>query len=697
MQLQPNTLLQGGKYRIVKTLGQGGFGITYLAMKKIIDKDDLGEIETWVKVTIKEFFMKEHCDRDTQTSHVSVPLDTNRDLVDKFKAKFIKEAHNISKLKHDNIIKVQKVFEENNTAYYVMEYIEGGSLSDRINSYGAMSETEALHYTRQIASALQYIHSRNIVHLDVKPGNILIKEDTIAILIDFGLAKQYDQSGSQTSSTPVGISNGYAPMEQYKMGGVSTFSPATDIYSLGATLFKLVTGDTPPHATDVNNYGLPELPDTLSPATKRAITAAMQSRIMDRPQSIETFLTLLSGAAEVDEETEVIRKEEEIQVVEHEPIVIPASTPTPKPVEPVVMTEPIQIATPKKKRKFTSIIATVVVAVIVFGGGMLLLGSDKDKKVFTKEDYKNMGSPAACSIPNSVTSIEDEALSYCDALTSISIPSSVTAIGDEAFYSCGALTSISIPNSVTSIGYMAFGFCYALTSISIPNSVTSIGVDAFAYCSALKSIYVSPSSPVYNQLKKEYGDKVKIKPTSSTQGETATDDSVLSHVVDSLSLVNKDMDYLKKRTEQEQTKADKAERLTEELGNMAEQGSKLSAHSISIQTLNYEGKEVSRAKLADRLRVDFTISANKFAESGNVTVYIRIISPDGFALSHSDVPTFEIDGEISTYSASSTVNYQNIDLPVSVYYDAKIFNKGTYRVELYANGYQIANAKVNVE
>ncbi len=215
MQLQPNTLLRGGKYRIVKTLGQGGFGITYLAVRKITLKDDLGEIETSVKITIKEFFMKELCDRDSDTSHVSVGSSGSRELVEKCKRKFVREAQNISNLKHSNIIKVLDVFEENDTAYYVMEYIEGGSLSERITTHGAASEIDALHYIRQIASALQYIHTQNITHLDVKPDNILLKEGDIAVLIDFGLAKQYDDAGNQKSSLLTAASRGYAPLEQY--------------------------------------------------------------------------------------------------------------------------------------------------------------------------------------------------------------------------------------------------------------------------------------------------------------------------------------------------------------------------------------------------------------------------------------------------------------------------------------------------
>ena len=132
-------------------------------------------------------------------------------------------------------------------------------------------------------------------HLDIKPGNVLLDNNNNATLIDFGLSKRYDGEGHQTSTTPIGISAGYAPMEQYKQGGVSTFSPATDIYSLGATLYKLLTNETPPDASDVNDDGLPPLPPSISQSTAYTIEKAMQPRRRDRPQSIDEFLSLLTN------------------------------------------------------------------------------------------------------------------------------------------------------------------------------------------------------------------------------------------------------------------------------------------------------------------------------------------------------------------------------------------------------------------
>jgi serine/threonine protein kinase len=282
MHLKQGSVLQGGKYRIEKLLGQGGFGITYVAIQSGLNR----------KVAIKEFFMKEHCNRDTETSHVSVPSVGARELVAKFKEKFIREAQMISDYKHPNIVIIHDVFEENGTAYYVMEYHDGGSLSSLSLP---LTYQEAASYIRQVASALSYLHDRTTMHLDIKPSNVLIDRDGNAVLIDFGVSKRYDQAGHQTSSTPVGISHGYAPGEQYQQSTLD-FSPATDIYSLGATFYKLVTGDTPPYQNEVNENGLPPFPQTVPSSIAALIDKTMQPRRKDRPQNIAEFLGLLDDA-----------------------------------------------------------------------------------------------------------------------------------------------------------------------------------------------------------------------------------------------------------------------------------------------------------------------------------------------------------------------------------------------------------------
>ena len=300
-QLPKNTLLQGGKYKIEKVLGQGGFGITYLASQKISIEGPIGQIETEIKLAIKEFFMKDVCNREEDNNLVSIPSVGSKQMAERFKQKFIKEAWNISKLKHPHIIKVVDVFEENDTAYYVMEYHGNGSLNSCIKQNGALSEEEATKYILQIADALDYIHKQQMNHLDIKPDNVLLNNKGEAVLIDFGLSKCYDADGEQTSSTPIGVSVGYAPLEQSRIGGVGTFSPATDIYSLGATFYKLVTGQTPPDASEVLDEGLPDMPNHISSKVQNAITQAMEARKKNRPQNINEFLNLLGKHIKVVE------------------------------------------------------------------------------------------------------------------------------------------------------------------------------------------------------------------------------------------------------------------------------------------------------------------------------------------------------------------------------------------------------------
>lgn len=286
--LANGTLLQGGKYIIEQTIGQGGFGITYLA-----EQTSLGR-----KVAVKEFFMEDDCERDERTNTITIPSQSKVSLVMRFRKKFLKEARNIAHMNHQNIVHIIDVFEENNTAYYVMEYLGGGSLSAKVKSTGAIPEATATRYILQIASALEYIHSQKINHLDVKPANIMLSHDDNAILIDFGISKQYDDdNGQQTSTTPVGISAGYAPTEQYMQGGVSKFSPQTDIYSLGATFYYILTGVVPPNASIVNEEGLPLQPlkdKGISQTAIDVILKAMEPRKKMRMQSATEFIGLLS-------------------------------------------------------------------------------------------------------------------------------------------------------------------------------------------------------------------------------------------------------------------------------------------------------------------------------------------------------------------------------------------------------------------
>lgn len=286
-ELRPGTTLKNSSYRIISVLGRGGFGITYLAEQELINR----------KVCIKEFYPKDYYTRDPQTQMVSPVAESFREMMDQFKVKFLKEARAIASLTHPNIVGIFDLFEENGTAYYAMEYIEGESLYDIIKSKGRMDEATARKYIGSVADALGYIHARNLLHLDVKPQNIMLSHgDKRVILIDFGLSKHYDEdSGSETTNTLGGHSDGYAPIEQYDNGGVREFAPQTDIYSMGATLFAMIEGRRPPRARDIDENGFPALRSDISESMRVAIEKAMQYRRKDRPANVGEFLRLLSN------------------------------------------------------------------------------------------------------------------------------------------------------------------------------------------------------------------------------------------------------------------------------------------------------------------------------------------------------------------------------------------------------------------
>ena len=304
--LQPNTTLQGGKYRIERVLGQGGFGITYLATQLSLQRH----------VAIKEFFMKDFCSRDEMTLTLQAPSAGSNKLVEQYRKKFIKEARNLARLNHPHIINVMDVFEENDTVYYVMPYLSGGSLHDYVKMHGVLSEQEAMKYVKQIASALKYMHEeQHICHYDVKPANILLDDKDNAVLIDFGISKNYDSAGHETTTTPVGMSEGYAPIEQYQQN-VEEFSPVSDVYALGATLYFLLHGKRPISAVHRASGTALLLSKQLSQGIKDIINASMKVSKRERAKSMDVFLkeSCFSGQETKSFDTSINDDEETIVV-----------------------------------------------------------------------------------------------------------------------------------------------------------------------------------------------------------------------------------------------------------------------------------------------------------------------------------------------------------------------------------------------
>ena len=322
VELKQGSTLKGGKYKIVKMLGQGTFGITYLAQTRISMDGQLGKMDVNVNVTIKEFFMSDLNNRSADGTNVEK---TSSTLVKNYLSKFRREAENLAKLHHPNIVKVLEVFDENNTTYYVMEYIDGETIDDLIKSKGHLSEREALDITRHVCAALSYMHEHKMLHLDLKPKNLMRNSEGKIFLIDFGLAKQYTEDGEPESSTSIGLGTpGYAPIEQanYKKDG--SFPVTLDIYALGASLYKMLVGKTPPEASFVLNEGLPlsQLKSMgVSDGTIDIVKKAMAPMKKERYQSVQALSLAIknseAGDTQDDEERTSYDDEPEIKTSHH--------------------------------------------------------------------------------------------------------------------------------------------------------------------------------------------------------------------------------------------------------------------------------------------------------------------------------------------------------------------------------------------
>ena len=347
MELKQGTLLQGGKYKIEATLGQGTFGITYLGTARLTLNGGLGAREIVTKVAIKEFFMREMNvrDRDGQTVEGS-----SSSVFTNYRHRFRREAENLAKLDHPNIIRVYDVFDENGTTYYSMEYVEGLTLDAYIQQHHPLPEADAIAILGRVCSALSFMHSQRMLHLDLKPKNIMCSTKGEVFLIDFGLSKQFGVNGEPESSTTIGAGTpGYAPLEQANPIKDGTFPATLDIYALGATMYKMLTGQRPPVATDVLNEGFPLEPlvqHHRSPSLIKVIARCMSPMKKDRYQTVAELLRAYPPLAIEDEKTEIKEDTEATILDDVQPVKHPTGdAPVPPPiVEPEIIVQP----SPKK-------------------------------------------------------------------------------------------------------------------------------------------------------------------------------------------------------------------------------------------------------------------------------------------------------------------------------------------------------------
>ncbi len=268
-----------GRYRVARHISSGGFGITY----------EVEHINLKTRCCMKEFFMRGINQRVGDS--VTVSVEENRASFVQMRAKFLHEAQRMAQLKNPYVVRVTDCFEQNDTAYYVMDLINGRSLSDVMKAKGrAFTEAEVRQMLPQMLDALRAIHASGIYHLDLKPANIMQDKDGHLCLIDFGASKQMSLEETRTLSTSTALcyTPGFAPDELIQ-GASKYIGPWTDFYGLGATLYNLLTRETPPETADVKYSGESafRFPPSVSPQMQQFVRWLMQPDYPQRPKSVE--------------------------------------------------------------------------------------------------------------------------------------------------------------------------------------------------------------------------------------------------------------------------------------------------------------------------------------------------------------------------------------------------------------------------
>ena len=294
-----------GRYIIEGVLGQGGFGITYLGIDELHEK----------KVAIKEFFPQGIVTRNIEYQDtVTVTFVGEKDNYEKGKERFLKEARTMAKFSKDKgIVKALDFFEINNTAYIVMEYLEGVTLKQYLRENKRIDAEDLVELLVPLIESLDEIHSQGLIHRDISPDNIMVLPDGRIKLMDFGAARDYTEFGEKSLS--IVLKPGYAPPEQYQTHGVQ--GPWTDIYALCATMYKCITGENPPdaiervmddHLKKISAFGIPVLPQI-----EEAIIKGMSVAANDRYQNVGDFCEDLYGGYEENSEPEAEESQSQVE------------------------------------------------------------------------------------------------------------------------------------------------------------------------------------------------------------------------------------------------------------------------------------------------------------------------------------------------------------------------------------------------
>ncbi len=524
-----NTILHG-KFLVGKVLGQGGFGITYVGWDLALE----------VKVAIKEYYPAGQAVRQSSMGSKLQWSGTAQGEAARQAGmeSFLKEARKMARVDRiPQVVRVRDTFYENDTAYIVMDFVEGGTLKARLEREGPMPFEQAMAVFRPALAAMEEVHKAGLIHRDLSPDNIMLEPEGGVRILDLGAAK--DLAVNRGASSMLVTKGGFSPLEQYGQRGGS--GPWTDVYAMAATIYYTLTGILPPNAIDrleddELRWDLPAL-QALSAPARAALQKALAVSAKSRTQTMAELLAGLEQA-EPEPKPEPVPAPEPAPAPAPEPVPEPEPKPGPQPGRELKPAFLFKLKSESRKKLLAIAGACAAVVLVVFVAWMLdhkragpavtwkldsagvltLSGSgemydfDNDNRPWESSEDKitsvvvepgvtsigkyafhDCGSLTSITLPEGVTNIGQGAFGNCSKLTYITLPEGVTKIGDNAFAGCDSLTSITLPESVTSIGDREFMECLKLTYITLPEGVTNIGNSAFIDCDSLISITLPES------------------------------------------------------------------------------------------------------------------------------------------------------------------------------------------------------------
>jgi len=514
--LQWNTLLKG-RYLVGKILGQGGFGITYIGFDMLLN----------IKVAIKEYFPMGQVIRDNSVSNqiIWTSADCAKDQRQNGSESFLKEARKMVKIDQiPEIVRVRDIFFENQTAYIVMDFIEGKTLKATLLKNGTMKYSECMRLFQPLIEAMAKVHKQGLIHRDISPDNIMLQPDGSVRILDLGAAK--DITTANKAATQMVAKKGFSPAEQYMDSGV--IGTWTDVYAMCATIYYCLIGKAVPDAMerllqDNLSFEFP-MKEVLPAGVEETLRAGLALRVEERIQTMEELgERLFNGSSEEElrnqeeelksreeekrkqeeeqkrleeerrnQEEELKRREEEKRRQEEEQKRLE---------EERRKQEGDRRQQEEKIKKKQSMKKLGVLGVIVGCFLLFAITSDTESPVIyeinngevTVTGYNGELNLTEIVIPETiegcpVKKIGVGAFGYCTNLTYVDLPASLEIIGDNAFNWCESLTEIELPEGVKEIGYSAFNECSKLTYVDLPKSLEIIRDDAFAGCEGLTEI-----------------------------------------------------------------------------------------------------------------------------------------------------------------------------------------------------------------